>query len=70
MTRRRGTVRSFDERRGLGEITADDGVVVPFHCTAIVDGSRRIDPGTRVEFDVVAGHFGRWEAAAIERSAA
>ena len=64
--RRQGTVRSFDERRGLGEIAADDGKTFPFHCTAIADGTRRVAPGTAVEFDVVAGLPGRWEAAAIE----
>jgi cold shock CspA family protein len=64
--RRRGRVRTFDERRGLGEIDADDGTVLSFHCTAIADGSRRIAPATPVEFDVVAGLPGRWEAAMIE----
>ena len=64
--RRRGTVRSFDERRGLGEIDGDDRTTFWFHCTAIADGTRRIAPGTAVEFDVVAGLPGRWEAAAIE----
>jgi cold shock CspA family protein len=64
--RRRGTVRTFDERRGVGEIEADDNAAFPFHCTAIADGSRRIAPGTAVEFDVVAGLPGRWEAADIE----
>ncbi|HKA93172.1 MAG TPA: cold shock domain-containing protein [Acidimicrobiia bacterium] len=64
--RRHGTVRSFDERRGLGEIEGDDLTTFPFHCTAIANGTRRIAPGTAVEFDVVAGLPGRWEAAAIE----
>jgi cold shock CspA family protein len=67
--RRRGRVRAFDERRGLGEIESDEGVMLPFHCTAIVDGTRRIAPGTAVEFDVVAGLPGHWEAARIEKSA-
>ena len=62
----RGRVRSFDERRGLGEIESDDRTNFPFHCTAIADGTRRIAPGTAVEFDVVAGLPGRWEATAIE----
>jgi cold shock CspA family protein len=68
--RRRGRVRTFDERRGLGEIESDEGTAFPFHCTAIADGTRRITPGTPVEFDVVAGLPGRWEAAVIERVAA
>jgi len=64
--RRRGRVRTFDERRGLGEIESDDGTTFPFHCTAIADGTRRIAPGRPVEFDVVAGLPGRWEAAVVE----
>ena len=60
-----GTVTSFDEHRGLGEVTADDGSVYPFHCTVIADGTRTIAIGTSVEFEVIAGHLGHWEAAAI-----
>ena len=60
-----GTVSAFDEQRGLGEITADDATVYPFHCTVIADGTRTIAVGTRVEFEVVPGPLGRWEAAAI-----
>jgi cold shock CspA family protein len=70
IARQRGSVRSFDERRGRGEIAAEDGTTFGFHCTAIADGSRRISPGTPVEFDVVAGPPGRWEACAIEKRAA
>jgi cold shock CspA family protein len=65
--RRRGIVRTFDERRGRGEIAAEDGTTYGFHSTAIADGSRRITGGTPVEFDVIAGLPGRWEAAAIEK---
>jgi cold shock CspA family protein len=36
-----------------------------FHATAIVDGSRRIDPGTEVTFSVVPGHRGRYEASGL-----
>jgi len=50
----------------VGEIEGDDLTTFPFHCTAIANGTRRIAPGTAVEFDVVAGLPGRWEAAAIE----
>lgn len=60
-----GVVTSFDEDRGLGEVTGDDGSVLPFHCTAISDGSRTIDVGTSVRFDVVAGGLGRWEASGL-----
>jgi len=50
----------------MGEITSEDGNVFTFHSTAIANGSRRIAEGAQVEFDLVAGLPGRWEAAAIE----
>ena len=56
-----GTVSSFDERRGLGEITDDSGVVWPFHCAEISDGSRLINVGQRVTF-VTKFHVARTEA--------
>jgi cold shock CspA family protein len=55
----------FDEHRGLGEITGADGVVYPFHCTAIADGTRTITVDTTVEFEIVPGLLGRWEAATV-----
>ena len=61
----RGTVSAFDDPRGLGTVTADDGTAYPFHCTAIADGSRTIEVGTTVEFQVVPGRMGRWEAAQL-----
>jgi cold shock CspA family protein len=61
----RGKVLAFSEPRGLGEIVADDAAVYPFHCTMIGDGTRTIAVGTSVEFEIVAGQLGRWEAAAI-----
>jgi cold shock CspA family protein len=61
-----GKVSAFDERRGLGEITADDATVYPFHCTVIADGTRTIEVGATVTFEVVPGRLGRWEAAAIK----
>ena len=69
ITHLRGRVRAFDERRGVGEVTSDDGNVLAFHSSAIANGSRKIAEGTLVEFDVVAGLPGRWEAAAIEKRA-
>lgn len=61
----RGVVTEFDDPRGLGTIEAD-GAAYPFHCTAIVDGSRTIEVGTEVTFQVRAGHRGRWEATRVE----
>ena len=60
-----GEVSAFSEHRGLGEITADDATVYPFHCTRIADGSRVIAVGTRVQFEIVPGPLGRWEASGI-----
>ncbi|MGH9230853.1 MAG: cold shock domain-containing protein [Acidimicrobiales bacterium] len=62
-----GVVEEFDERRGLGTIVADDGDVLAFHCTAIADRSRTVDAGRRVQFRVVPGLSGRWEATLIEK---
>lgn len=60
-----GTVASFDDHRGYGAIRSADGDELFFHCTRIADGSRTIDEGASVAFEVVAGHRGRWEAAAV-----
>ena len=60
-----GVVARFDDPRGLGELTAENGTSYPFHCTAIADGSRTIAEGTEVSFAVVPGRMGRWEAAGI-----
>jgi cold shock CspA family protein len=63
----RGTVLAFDNHQGFGEIEADDGMRLPFHCTAIADGSRDIAVGVTVEFEIAAGLPGRWEATAIRQ---
>ncbi|HEX6417657.1 MAG TPA: cold shock domain-containing protein [Acidimicrobiales bacterium] len=60
-----GVVSAFDEDRGLGEVRADDGSALPFHCTAIADGTRTIPVGRPVRFRVAAGPLGRWEAAHV-----
>ncbi len=46
-------------------MTADDGTVFPFHCTQIVDDSRLVEVGAAVEFAVIPGTMGRWEAGEI-----
>jgi hypothetical protein len=46
-------------------VTDDDGDVLPFHCTAIADGSRSILVGTAVSYAVRPGPLGRWEAAGL-----
>ena len=56
---------SFDDPRGIGVIRRDDGTDYPFHCTAILDGTRKIHDGATVSFSVAPGRMGRWEAVAI-----
>ena len=59
-----GSVESFDGDRGTGVVIDDAGEQFPFHSTAIADGTRTIDVGTRVKFAVTPG-LGRWEAAGL-----
>lgn len=63
-----GTVVTFDEHRGLGEVESADGIRYPFHCTRIADGTRTVEVGAAVTFDVIPGLVGRWEASAITPS--
>ena len=58
----RGRVVEFDEHVGTGAVEAEDGRRLFFHCVAIADGSRRIDVGAVVAYEVVPGHLGRYEA--------
>ncbi len=60
-----GLVAHFDDRAGWGSVRGDDGQELFFHCTAVADGSRTISEGTPVDYEVVAGHLGRWEAWAL-----
>jgi cold shock CspA family protein len=60
-----GRVTSFDATRGLGTVTDEAGAVYAFHATAIADGSRRVDVGTRVSYALAPGHGGRHEARAL-----
>ena len=63
-----GTVAEFDEAKGDGAVRTDDGRDLFFHCTQIADGTRTIDVGAAIEFEVVPGHNGRWEATDIRKS--
>ena len=62
-----GTVTAFDAERGLGEVTDAKGRRWPFHCAAIADGSRAVQIGTSVMFEVTA-KLGRHEAAGLRPS--
>jgi cold shock protein len=60
-----GTVAAFDEHRGIGELRADDGASYSFHCTAIADGTRTIPVDVAVEFEVMTGPLGGYEAGSV-----
>jgi cold shock CspA family protein len=62
----RGEVVAFDEAAGYGTVRAGDDDYF-FHCTSIADGTRTIEVGATVDFVVVPGRLGRWEAAQLER---
>lgn len=62
-----GEVVAFDEAMGWGWVRPVGAGELPFHCTAIADGTRTIAVGTPVAFRVVAGDHGRWEATGLVR---
>ncbi|MEZ5381083.1 MAG: hypothetical protein R2754_04715 [Microthrixaceae bacterium] len=57
-----GTVERFDTHSCLGEVVDAAGRTWPFQCTALVDGTREVAPGTEVTFVVVPRNGGRLEA--------
>ena len=59
-----GKVIAFDEHVGLGEVESDDGQVYLFHCVEIADGSRTIEVGAGVEFELML-KLGRFEASRL-----
>ncbi len=60
-----GRVATFDDAAGWGVVAAESGAVYPFHCTAIVGGTRTVEAGTPVVFQLAPGHRGEWEAAGV-----
>ena len=64
-----GVVEGYDDQVGAGWLVLDgDGGRLWFHCTAIADGSRHVDPGTRVRARAGAGHLGALEAVGVRPS--
>ncbi len=61
-----GRVATFDDFVGRGEIEAGGGMRFPFHCTALLDGTRTVAPDTAVKFRLAAGPLGALEAIAIK----
>lgn len=60
----RGKVTEFDEYVGLGEVEDESGHRYLFHCVEIADGTRSIEVGSDVDFDVRM-KFSRAEAAQL-----
>jgi cold shock CspA family protein len=59
-----GTVIAFDDYVGLGEVRSNEGDVYLFHCAEIADGSRTIEVGAPVEFDLML-KLGKYEASRL-----
>lgn len=59
-----GRVATFDQARGLGEVADERGAVHSFHCIEIADGTRDIEVGADVSFEI-RRKLGRLEAVAI-----
>lgn len=53
-----GKVRFYDEEKGFGFISSDDGQDVFLHATALPSGVTSVKQGTRVEFGVADGKKG------------
>jgi CspA family cold shock protein len=62
-----GRVERFDEAAGLGTVRADDGAAYLFHCTQIADGTRTIPVSVTVEFALIPGRHGQWEAGELRQ---
>ncbi len=63
----RGTVKWFSAEKGYGFITQDDGGQDVFvHFSAIQsNGYRKLEPGEKVEFEIVEGPKGQQASAVV-----
>lgn len=53
-----GQVRFYNEDKGFGFLSSDEGADVYVHASALPDGVHSLQRGARVEFDVAQGRRG------------
>ncbi|HXH34852.1 MAG TPA: cold shock domain-containing protein [Plantibacter sp.] len=53
-----GKVKFYDEEKGFGFISSDDGQEVFLHASALPTGIDGVKPGTRLEFGIADGKRG------------
>ena len=53
-----GKVKWYDQEKGFGFISGDDGEDVFLHANALPEGTQTLKGGTRVEFGIVEGRRG------------
>ncbi|MFZ4893294.1 cold-shock protein [Plantibacter sp. Mn2098] len=53
-----GKVKFYDEEKGFGFISSDDGQEVFLHASALPAGTTAIKPGSRLEFGIADGKRG------------
>ena len=64
-----GTVKWFNESKGYGFITADEGKDVFVHYSAIQgEGFKTLNEGQKVSFDVISGEKGPLAANVVKLS--
>lgn len=64
-----GTVKWFNESKGYGFITADEGKDVFVHFSAIQgEGFKTLNEGQKVSFDVISGEKGPQAANVVKLS--
>lgn len=61
-----GRVTQFDQVKGLGTVTADNGTAYVFHVIEIVDGTRTVELGQAVRFQPLA-KFGSFQACKLRK---